>query len=116
MYTPDERALLAGVIEDAIKKTAPGLVVITDEIYEKITFGASPLSLGSLPASPTRRTINGMSKAYAMTGRRIGYMAGSGGWPETRQGRRHPAGQMSTNITSFTYPRSAPRSATATTS
>lgn len=107
MYTPDELRALAGVIEDAIKKTAPGLVVITDEIYEKITFGRVPhFSLGSLPGIAERVvTINGMSKAYAMTGWRIGYMASSGGFGlKLAKAVTTLQGQMSTNITSFTYP------------
>ncbi len=107
MYTPDELRALALVIEGAINTVAPDLVVVTDEIYEKITFGKVPhFSLGSLPAIAEHVvTINGMSKAYAMTGWRIGYMAGSGGLGlKIAKGVTTLQGQMSTNITSFTYP------------
>ncbi len=107
MYTPDELRALALVIEDAIANVAPDLVVITDEIYEKITFGRVPhFSLGALPAIAEHVvTINGMSKAYAMTGWRIGYLAGSGGLGlKIAKAVTTLQGQMSTNITSFTYP------------
>jgi aspartate aminotransferase len=55
------------------------LWVITDEIYEKLTYdGARAVSLASLGEDVAGRTItlNGMSKAFAMTGWRIGYAAG----------------------------------------
>ncbi len=107
MYTPDELRALALVIEEAINTVAPNLVVVSDEIYEKITFGRVPhFSLGSLPAIAEHVvTINGMSKAYAMTGWRIGYMAGSGGLGlKIAKAVTTLQGQMSTNITSFTYP------------
>ncbi|HET9846201.1 MAG TPA: pyridoxal phosphate-dependent aminotransferase [Nitrospira sp.] len=55
------------------------LVVISDEIYEKVLYdGASHVSIASLGPDIAGRTvvINGVSKAYAMTGWRIGYAAG----------------------------------------
>ncbi len=53
------------------------LFVITDEIYEKIIYGSEHVSIGSLPGMEERTvTINGFSKAYAMTGWRLGYLAG----------------------------------------
>ncbi|MDD1758401.1 MAG: pyridoxal phosphate-dependent aminotransferase [Methanotrichaceae archaeon] len=53
------------------------LMVIADEIYEKIIFDQEHISIGSLPDMRDRTiTINGFSKAYAMTGWRLGYMAG----------------------------------------
>jgi aminotransferase len=53
------------------------LIVFTDEIYEKIVYdGARHISIGSLPGMDDRTiTVNGFSKAYAMTGWRIGYVA-----------------------------------------
>lgn len=53
------------------------LIVFTDEIYEKIVYdGARHISIGSLPGMENRTiTVNGFSKAYAMTGWRIGYIA-----------------------------------------
>ncbi|WP_428965990.1 pyridoxal phosphate-dependent aminotransferase [Micromonospora fluostatini] len=54
------------------------LVVITDEIYEKINFGARPhLSMASVPGCADRTlTVNGFSKSYAMPGWRLGFVAG----------------------------------------
>ena len=54
------------------------LYVIADEIYEKLVFdGRSHISIGSLPDMAERTlTINGMSKAYAMTGWRLGWLVG----------------------------------------
>jgi aminotransferase len=53
------------------------LIVFADEIYEKIIYdGAKHVSIGSLPGMEDRTiTVNGFSKAYAMTGWRIGYIA-----------------------------------------
>ena len=55
------------------------LLVISDEIYEKVLYdGATHVSIASLGLDIAARTvvINGVSKAYAMTGWRIGYAAG----------------------------------------
>ncbi len=53
------------------------LVVLSDEIYEKIIYGQEHLSLGSFPGMAERTvTVNGFSKCYAMTGWRLGYLAG----------------------------------------
>jgi aspartate aminotransferase len=54
------------------------LLIVADEIYEKIVYGAARhLSIASLPGAAARTlTINGFSKAYAMTGWRLGYVAG----------------------------------------
>jgi aspartate aminotransferase len=53
------------------------LYVISDEIYEKLVYGAESISIGSLGDDILARTItvNGFSKAYAMTGWRMGYAA-----------------------------------------
>jgi aminotransferase len=53
------------------------LVVLSDEIYEKIIYdGLAHVSLASLPGMWERTiTINGFSKAYSMTGWRLGYAA-----------------------------------------
>ena len=52
-------------------------IVISDEIYESfLSGGAEHLSIGSLPGMRERTiTLNGLSKAYAMTGWRVGYIA-----------------------------------------
>jgi aspartate aminotransferase len=53
------------------------LFVISDEIYEKIIYNNMHVSIGSLPGMEDRTvTINGFSKAYAMTGWRLGYLTG----------------------------------------
>ncbi len=53
------------------------LIIIADEIYEYFLYdGAEHLSIGSLPGMKERTiTLNGLSKAYAMTGWRVGYIA-----------------------------------------
>ena len=52
------------------------LTVFADEIYEKIVYdGTEHVSIGSFPSMKDRTiTVNGFSKAYAMTGWRIGYI------------------------------------------
>ena len=54
------------------------LIVVSDEIYEKFLYVDEPyLSIASLPGLRERTiTLNGVSKTYAMTGWRIGYLAG----------------------------------------
>jgi|TARA_B110000438_G_scaffold280741_1_gene306272 aminotransferase len=54
------------------------LIVISDEIYARLTFGNNTvLPVASLPGMKERTiTLSGFSKAYAMTGWRIGYLAG----------------------------------------
>lgn len=50
------------------------LIALSDEIYEKLVFGTGHISLASLGDMQSRTiTINGFSKAYAMTGWRVGY-------------------------------------------
>lgn len=53
------------------------LIVISDEIYERFVYGSNEhVSLASLPGMRERTvTLNGLSKSYAMTGWRIGYLA-----------------------------------------
>jgi len=54
----------------------PDIVVVSDEIYELINFVGKHISIGSFEAIKNRTvTINGLSKAFAMTGWRLGYMA-----------------------------------------
>ena len=53
------------------------LMVISDEIYSELTYGRKHVSIGSLPGMKDRTlVINGFSKAFAMTGWRLGYVAG----------------------------------------
>ncbi len=59
---------------------AKDLLVLSDEIYEKVIYdGRRHVSVASLPGMAERTlTFNGFSKAYAMTGWRLGYVAGPG--------------------------------------
>ncbi|MBQ1930703.1 MAG: aminotransferase class I/II-fold pyridoxal phosphate-dependent enzyme [Lachnospiraceae bacterium] len=53
------------------------LFVLSDEIYAELTYGDDHVSIASLPGMKERTiVINGFSKAYAMTGWRLGYAAG----------------------------------------
>lgn len=107
MYTESELRKIGRVVAEAAAKTAPGLVVVSDEIYEKITYGGIPhFSIGSMPEIAERViTLNGLSKAYAMTGWRIGYTTTSGEWGlKFMKSMATLQGQMTTNITSFLYP------------
>jgi len=53
------------------------LLVITDEIYSELTFEGEHVSIASLPGMAERTVfLHGFSKAYAMTGFRIGYACG----------------------------------------
>ena len=72
MYTPDELRSFGSVALDA------GAYIISDELYEKIIYrDIQHFSLGSVPElRDLVITVNGVSKAYAMTGWRIGFMTG----------------------------------------
>jgi aspartate aminotransferase len=53
------------------------ITAISDEIYKEIAYGTEATSLGSLSGMAERTiTLNGFSKAYSMTGWRLGYFAG----------------------------------------
>ena len=106
MYSEADLRDLAKVIKEGFER-APQLVVLTDEIYEKIVYGQHPhFSIGSIPEIAERVvTLNGMSKAYAMTGWRIGYAAMPGDFGKNLiKAMGKLQGQMTTNITSFNYP------------
>ncbi|MEL6616996.1 MAG: aminotransferase class I/II-fold pyridoxal phosphate-dependent enzyme, partial [Bacteroidota bacterium] len=76
VYTPDEVRALA-----AVAARYPRLLVVADEIYARVLFDAKHLSMASIPGMAARTmTINGFSKAYAMTGWRLGYAAGPQWW------------------------------------
>jgi aspartate aminotransferase len=71
-----DRATLEVIAEAACRHD---LLVVSDEIYDKICYdGRRQVSIASLSPEVAARTvvINGVSKAYAMTGWRIGYAAG----------------------------------------
>lgn len=71
VYTKEELEQIADL---AIRRD---LIVISDEIYEKLIYDGEHISIASLGEEIKDRTvvINGVSKAYAMTGWRIGYTA-----------------------------------------
>jgi aspartate aminotransferase len=72
-YTPDELQALAKVLEGT------NVCVMSDEIYEKLIYGDTKfISFAALSADAFGRTLtlNGLSKAYSMTGWRLGYTAG----------------------------------------
>lgn len=71
VYTHAELESLVCVLKDF-----PQVTVIADEIYQHINFTGSFTSLGSFPEIADRVVVvNGVSKAYAMTGWRIGFIA-----------------------------------------
>ena len=71
VYSKEE---LQGLVDVLAKY--PDIIVIADEIYEHITYVGPTTSLASFPEIKDRVVvINGVSKAYAMTGWRIGYCA-----------------------------------------
>ncbi len=73
-YSRDELAALGEVLREH-----PDIAVVSDEIYEHIHWGKAPfVSFASACPHLLERTVtvNGVSKAYAMTGWRIGYAAG----------------------------------------
>lgn len=72
VYSKEELEGMADVIEDT------GIYVISDEIYEHINFSGKHTSLASFTAIKDQViTVNGVSKAWAMTGWRLGYIAAS---------------------------------------
>lgn len=72
VYSRDELQALVNVLKDCRQ-----VAVISDEIYQHINFTGSYTSMGAFPELEGRVVvINGVSKAYAMTGWRIGFMAG----------------------------------------
>ena len=55
----------------------PKIFVLSDEIYEHINYGVKHFSFASIPEMYDRTiTVNGVAKAFAMTGWRIGYLGG----------------------------------------
>lgn len=70
VYSKDELKALAEVLKDH-----PDIIIVSDEIYEHINFGNERFSMAEIPEMYNRTvTVNGVSKAFAMTGWRIGYI------------------------------------------
>lgn len=60
-----------------VLKEYPEIIIVSDEIYEHINYGVPHFSLANIPELYSRTVVvNGLSKAFAMTGWRLGYMAG----------------------------------------
>lgn len=69
VYPRAEYEALADVL-----RRHPHVFVLSDEIYEYVIFGQEHVSMASLPGMKERTiTVNGFSKAYSMTGWRLGY-------------------------------------------
>lgn len=70
VFSEAELRAIAKVVEEN-----PRMIVISDEIYEHINYTENHFSIGSIDAIKDQVvTVNGVSKAYAMTGYRIGFM------------------------------------------
>lgn len=70
VYSYDELRALADVL-----KKHPNIYVVSDEIYEHINYGGGHASMAEFDDMYERTiTVNGVSKAFAMTGWRIGYL------------------------------------------
>jgi aspartate aminotransferase len=94
-YTPDEIRALAVALEKF-----PDLLIVTDDIYEKLAYGTEVLNIATASEKLRPRTviINGLSKAYSMTGWRLGY---AGGPKEIIAAMDMIQGQSTSNATSF---------------
>ena len=86
VYTKEELQALATVLAKY-----PNVIIISDEIYEHIVYGEKNVSIASFPEVYNQTvTVNGLAKAFAMTGWRIGFI-GAPAWLakacETLQGQ-----------------------------
>ena len=72
IYTEEEYRALGAVLEKY-----PDIYILSDEIYEHINYGTPHFSIAAIPELYDRTiTVNGVAKAFAMTGWRIGYIGG----------------------------------------
>ncbi|MDG1398496.1 MAG: pyridoxal phosphate-dependent aminotransferase [Polaribacter sp.] len=70
IYSEEEYRALAKVLEKY-----PQIYIMSDEIYEHINYNSKPFSLAAIDSLYERTiTVNGLAKAFAMTGWRIGYI------------------------------------------
>lgn len=91
VITPRTKALVlpypsnptGGIMElEDLKRLVPilkehGIIVISDEIYAELTYGPRHVSMANIPEMYDQTlVVNGMSKAYSMTGWRLGYVCG----------------------------------------
>ena len=71
VYTKEELLALSVVLEKY-----PDIIIVCDEIYEHINFGVGHYSMASIDSMKDRTvTVNGVSKGFAMTGWRVGFIA-----------------------------------------
>ncbi len=95
-YSTDELRALADVV-----RKHPQLMVVSDEIYEKLLYDNFPFAtIAAVDDEMKRRTfvVNGLSKAYSMTGWRLGYTAGD---KAVIAAMNKIQGQSTSNPTSF---------------
>ncbi|MEO8376970.1 MAG: pyridoxal phosphate-dependent aminotransferase [Candidatus Sumerlaeota bacterium] len=97
VYTKDELLAIGRVLEDH-----PHVNLISDDLYQKLVY--APAEFHSLPAMmpsllPRTVIINGLSKAYSMTGWRLGWAAGP---KELMEACANLQGQSTSNVTTFT--------------
>ena len=70
VYTKDELITIAKMLEKY-----PDIYIVSDEIYEHINFTNAHFSIGTIPSMKDRTiTVNGVSKGFAMTGWRVGFI------------------------------------------
>jgi aspartate aminotransferase len=70
VYTEKELLELSKVLEEF-----PNIYILSDEIYEHINYGIPHFSFAKIPSMYDRTiTVNGLAKAFAMTGWRVGYI------------------------------------------
>jgi len=70
IYTEEEYRALGAVLQKY-----PDIYILSDEIYEHINYGTPHFSIAAIPELYDRTiTVNGVAKAFAMTGWRIGYI------------------------------------------
>ena len=94
VYTKEDLTAISKVILEH-----PGLLVVSDEIYEYINFTDSHVSIGALPDMQDRTiTVNGFAKGFAMTGWRLGYM-GAPAWVASACAKIQ--GQVTSGATAF---------------
>lgn len=70
VYTKSELEAIAKMLEKY-----PNIYIVSDEIYEHINFSDKHFSIGTIPSMKDRTvTVNGVSKGFAMTGWRVGFI------------------------------------------
>ena len=75
VYTKEELSTIAKMLEKY-----PDIYIVSDEIYEHINFTNAHFSIGTIPNMKDRTiTVNGVSKGFAMTGWRVGFI-GAPSW------------------------------------